>query len=143
MIEFIIPVKPVSKKNHGRIITIGGYPKLLPSKQYVEFEKECLPYLNLVKREAGVISYPVNIECLFFVDVRRKVDLTNLLNAIDDSMAKSGLIVDDNRDIIAGHDGSRVYFDKFNPRIEIRITEIKDYEQWKNTKDIQGNLFKN
>lgn len=131
MIEFILPLKPVTKKNSGRIVTKGGYPKLFPSKQYEQFEKDCMPYLCRVKEKIGVITCPVNIRCLFFMDTKRRVDLVNLLNAIDDAMTKSGLILDDNRDIIAGHDDSRVFYDKYEPRIEIRITRIEDYTQWK------------
>ena len=86
----------------------------------------------MVKQRCGVITYPVNIKCLFFMDTKRRVDLVNLLNAIDDAMTKSGLILDDNRDIIAGHDGSRVYHDKYAPRVEIHIAKLKeDYTQWK------------
>lgn len=131
MIEFTLPVTPRSKKNHGQIVMRGKYPKLLPSKQYLAFEKECLPHLYLVKAKHGVISYPINAECVFYMDARRKVDLSNLLNAVDDVMVASGLIVDDNRDIVAGHDGSRVYHDKDNPRIEVKITSIENYAQWK------------
>lgn len=133
MIEFTIPVRPATKKNSGQIVMRGKYPVLLPSKQYLAFEKECLPYLNHVKQAAGIINYPVNMECLFFTETKRKIDLTNLLNAIDDAMVKSGLILDDNRDIIAAHDGSRVFHDKFNPRIEIKVTRLKDYIQWSDT----------
>ncbi len=114
---------------------------MLPSKQYLAFEKACLPYLNQVKDTAGVINYPVNVECTFFVEIKRKIDLPNLLNAIDDAMVKSGLIIDDNRDIIAGHDNSRVYHDKFSPRVEIKITRLKDYTQWKNTTIEQQSLL--
>ena len=56
---------------------------------------------------------------------KRKVDLANLLNAIDDAMVKAELLADDNRDIIAGHDGSRVYYDKQKPRIEITSNTFK------------------
>ena len=133
MIEFTIPVAPKTKKNGMQIIQIKGRNIILPSKQYLAFEKECLPYLNHVKQAAGIINYPVNIECLFFTETKRKIDLTNLLNAIDDAMVKSGLILDDNRDIIAAHDGSRVFHDKFNPRIEIKITELNEYTQWNDT----------
>jgi Holliday junction resolvase RusA-like endonuclease len=119
----------------------GKYPTLLPSKQYLQFEKNSLPYLYRVKQEVGVVNYPVNIQCIFYMDARRKVDLSNLLNAVDDAMVKSGLILDDNRDIIAGHDGSRVYHDKDNPRIELEINELKDYVQWKDTKNTQTSLF--
>lgn len=141
MIEFTIPVRPATKKNSGQIVMRGKYPVLLPSKQYLAFEKECLPYLNHVKQTAGIINFPINMECLFFTETKRKIDLTNLLNAIDDAMVKSGLVIDDNRDIIAAHDGSRVFHDKFNPRIEIKITELKDYTQWNDTTSKQGGLF--
>ena len=48
-------------------------------------------------------------------------------------MVKSDLLLDDNRDLIAGTDGSRVFYDKIHPRIEIKITEMKDYTQWNDT----------
>lgn len=140
-IEFTIPVRPATKKNSGQIIQVRGRSILIPSKQYKRFEKDCLPYLYHVKDTAGVINYPVNVQCTFFTETKRKIDLPNLLNAIDDAMVKSGLIVDDNRDIIAAHDGSRVFHDKFNPRIEITITELKDYIQWNDTTTEQKKLL--
>ena len=141
MIKFSIPVAPKTKKNGMQIIQIKGRNILIPSKQYRQFEKECLPYLNRVKAQIGVVNYPINLKCIFYTDTKRKIDLPNLLNAIDDAMVKAGLIVDDNRDIIAGHDGSRVYHDKINPRLEIEITEMNDYTQWKDTTTVQGELF--
>lgn len=141
MIKFTLPVRPVTKKNNGRIVMRGNYPILLPSEQYLKFEKESLPYFIHVKNTAGVINYPVNCKCIFYMDARRRVDLANLLNAVDDAMVKSGLIIDDNRDIIAGHDESRVLHDKSNPRIEITITELTDYVQWNDTKNVQQKLI--
>lgn len=141
MIKFTLPVRPVTKKNNGRIVMRGNYPILIPSEQYLKFEKESLPYFIHVKNTAGVINYPVNCECIFYMDARRRVDLSNLLNAVDDAMVKSGLIIDDNRDIIAGHDGSRVLHDKTNPRIEITISEMQDYAQWNDTKNVQQKLI--
>lgn len=142
-IKFTLPVRPVTKKNSGQIITNPktGRPFMIPSPQYRQFEKDCLPYLYRVKQEVGVVNYPVNIQCIFYMEKRIKVDLSNLLNAIDDAMVAAKFIQDDNRDIIAGHDGSRVYHDSTNPRIELTITELKDYAQWKNTKDVQVSLF--
>lgn len=141
MIKFSIPVAPKTKKNGMQIIQIKGRNILIPSKQYRQFEKECLPYLNRVKAQIGVVNYPINLKCIFYTDTKRKIDLPNLLNAIDDAMVKAGLIVDDNRDIIAGHDGSRVYHDKISPRLEIEITEMNDYVQWKDTTTVQRELF--
>lgn len=141
MTKFIIPVRPATKKNSGQIITIKGRPILLPSPKYREFEKDCLPYLNNIKAKTGVINYPVNLQCLFFMETRRRIDLANLLNAIDDAAVKSGLLLDDNRDIIAAHDGSRVFYDKTNPRIEITISEMTDYSQWNDTTTKQQTLL--
>ena len=140
-IEFVIPVRPATKKNSGQIVMRGKYSILIPSKNYLQFEKSCLPYLKEVKDTAGVINYPVNVQCTFYTETKRKIDLPNLLNAIDDAMVKSGLIIDDNRDIIAGHDGSRVYHDKFNPRIEIVISGMENYHQWNDTSTEQKKLL--
>ena len=73
-----------------------------------------------------LIDYPVNIKCLFYMPTKRRCDLTNLLEAIDDIMVKAGLLKDDNYTIIEGHDGSRVLYDKDNPRTEIEITKMKE-----------------
>lgn len=140
-IEFTIPVRPITKKNSQQIITVRGRNILIPSKQYREFEKECLPYLNHVKASTGIINYPVNVQTIFYVEKRLKYDLSNLHEAIDDAMVKSGLLLDDNRDIIAAHDGSRVYHDKFNPRIEITITPMPEYIQWRDTVSEQQKLL--
>ena len=71
---------------------------------------------------------------------KRLCDLTNLLAAVDDAAVKSGLLLDDNRDIIAAHDGSRVFYDKINPRISVVITEMQDYTQWNDTISKQQKL---
>lgn len=141
MIKFTLPIRPVTKKNSGQIITVGGFPRLIPSKQYLQFEKDCQPYFKQVLNQIGQIDYPINLQAVFYVETKRKIDLPNLLNAVDDAMVKSELILDDNRDIIASHDGSRVYHDKFNPRIEIEITKQENYTQWKDTQTKQHKLF--
>lgn len=135
MIEFILYTKPVTKKNSSRIVrSKTGRLFLLPSKQYQAFEKEVLPTLTRIKNKYGVIDYPVNVKCTFFMQTKHNVDLTNLLNAINDAMVVSGILLDDNRDIVVGQDGSRVFCDKTNPRIEVEITKIENYEQWKKQK---------
>ena len=141
MIKFTLPIRPVTKKNSGQIITVGGFPRLISSKQYLQFEKDCQPYFKHVLNQIGQIDYPINLQAVFYVETKRRIDLPNLLNAVDDAMVKSELILDDNRDIIASHDGSRVYHDKFNPRIEIEITKQENYTQWKDTQTKQHKLF--
>ena len=65
-----------------------------------------------------------NITCLFYMPTRRRVDLTNLLEAVDDVMVETGLLMDDHSGIIAGHDGSRVLYDNVNPRTYVAINEL-------------------
>jgi Holliday junction resolvase RusA-like endonuclease len=56
---------------------------------------------------------------------RRKVDITNLLSATHDILTKHNVIADDNMDIVVSVDGSRVFYDKENPRTEITISRTE------------------
>lgn len=115
-----IPLNPVTKKNSQNIAYQNGRYFILPSKQYRRYEKDALYFLKPLG-----IDYPINVRCLFYMKTHGRVDLTNLLEAIDDVMVKAGTLKDDNSEIVAGHDGSRVYYDKENPRTEIYIEEIE------------------
>lgn len=123
-IEFTVKLPPISKKNSQRIMknTITGKPFIMPSEKYKEYEQSALWFIprNLY------INEPVNVKCLFYMPTRAKCDLTNMLEAIDDVMVKARLFADDNYTIIAGHDGSRVFYDKENPRTEVVITRLKE-----------------
>lgn len=127
IVSFTVKLTPVSKKNSQQILInpATGRPFVAPSKKYKEYEKAALWYIPKTKTP---IDYPVNVKCLFYMPTRRKCDLTNMLEAIDDVMVKAGLIEDDNFTIIAGHDGSRVLYDKYNPRTEVYITKIEGEE---------------
>ena len=120
MIEFnfTIPLVPVTKKNSGKIIKIGGRLKIISSEQYRRYEKDAEPWIPFFN---SPIAYPVEIACIFYMPTRRRVDLTNLLEAIDDVLVKHGVLADDNSRVIVSHDGSRVMYDKQNPRTEITI----------------------
>lgn len=57
--------------------------------------------------------------------------MTNQANTCVEILRKAarfGVIKDDNSRIVAGHDGSRVLYDKENPRVEITITPIATME---------------
>lgn len=122
--NFIINLPPVSKKNSQQIRINRKTRKrfISPSEKYKEYEKSALWFIPKTDK---AIDYPVNVKCLFYMSTRRKCDLTNMLEAIDDIMVKSGLLKDDNYTIIASHDGSRILYDKENPRTEVEITEVK------------------
>ena len=121
--QSLVPLNPRSKKNHQKIIYNQRTHKsmIVQGDIYREYEKDCAWFL---KPPAEPIDYPVNIRCVFYKDTARRCDLTNLLEAIDDILVKYKVIADDNFKIIAGHDGSRVYIDRENPRTEIYIERI-------------------
>ena len=127
--KFILNIEPRTKKNNSQIIFAKGRMMLIPSKQYKLFEKEC--YYQIPSKYKQEIDYPINIKAIFYMKTKRRVDLTNLLEALDDMLVNAGVILDDNRDIIASHDGSLVLYDKENPRIEIEITNKENYKKWK------------
>lgn len=126
MIEITVPLAPITKKNSMRIVRDRktGKRRIMPSQQYMDYEAEAVWYCI----GAGVrcpIEEPVEVKCLFYMPTRRRVDLTNLLESIDDVLVKSGVLKDDHSGIIVSHDGSRVLYDKDNPRTEVYIA---DYE---------------
>lgn len=124
-IQITIPFAPVSKKNHQQIVRIGGVPRVIQSKQYREYEKATLPHLRMIWKAFGKapIGEPVNVQMTFYMPTRRKVDLVNLQEAALDVLVKGEVLEDDNCKIVVTMDGSRVSYDKKNPRTEIIITE--------------------
>lgn len=104
-----IPLMTKSKKNHQQLIYKNGRPIIIQSKQYLEFERDCAYFL---KRYARHIDYPINLKCVFYISDRRKRDLTNFLNAIQDVLVKYDVIADDNYNIVQSVDGSRIVYEK-------------------------------
>lgn len=127
---FVIPYSPVTKKNHGRIVMYGKYPKLLPSAAYERYAKETMPFLKTNFGKCGTIDYPINLKCVFYLNKRSKGDLAGYLQAVQDVLVEAGILADDNRNIVASVDGSGVLYDRENPRTEITITKKSGYEQW-------------
>lgn len=126
---YIILGNPKSKKNNMRPAKRkGGGLMLIQSQSYIDFAEIARPQLQVQhKKQCGSpIDYPVNVKIVYYRGDRRRTDLVNLQNATLDIMTDSGVIADDNYKIVAGLDGSRVYYDKDNPRTEITITPIND-----------------
>ena len=74
------------------------------------------------------ISSPVNCCYVFYTETRRRVDGLNLEAAIDDLLVANDILEDDNSRIVISHDGSRVRYDPYNPRVEITITASDEGE---------------
>ena len=120
---------PRSKKNSQQIFRgKGGRPFITQSQQYKDYERMCLN--QIMEKHRQRIDSPVNVQMVFFMPTRRKVDLGNVQAACLDILVKGGVLADDNRNIVAGMDGSRVFYDRDKPRVEIEITPMMDYTQW-------------
>lgn len=125
-LHFTIPLAPVTKKNSQRIMHSSktGKSFIMPSKKYIDYEAEAVWHC----KKAGVhepIDYPVEVKALFYMPTRRRVDLTNLLEALDDVLVEAGVLEDDHSGILVSHDGSRVLYDKQRPRTEIVIRTME------------------
>ena len=92
---------------------------MLPSAQFSAYQ-EAVGWHIPHKHE--MISERINLQCVYYMPTRHKVDLANLLSATCDILVHYGVIADDNANIVASHDGSRVDYDKANPRVEVTIT---------------------
>ena len=119
-IKFTIPLNPVTKKNSQQIILVCGKPRIIPSKKYKEYERDCIPFLTHVEHVTGRL----NVKAVYFMRTRRRVDLINLHEALHDILVKAGVLEDDNCKIIYSTDGSYVDYDKENPRTEVTITYL-------------------
>lgn len=120
-----IPIMCRSKKNSQQIIWNKNThrPMIIQSKLYKDFEKECGIFL---KPYAKNINVPINLKCTFYFGDKRRRDLTNLENAIADILVKYKVLEDDNYNIIASWDGSRIiYRPKQDAEIVINITKIE------------------
>ena len=96
---------------------------LIQSEQYLQYEKECSYFLSRYKTN---IDYPINLKCIFYVRDNRRRDIANYVEAIQDILVKYEVLKDDNYNIIYSLDGTRMYVDKENPRVEIEITKLEE-----------------
>lgn len=123
--KITIPLEPRTKKNSQQIRKKPtGQRYVAPSNTFLVYQNRCFPYLYHLRSNAESLQYPLNIKCLFYMPKRYNVDLVNLLEAIDDILVHYKIIKDDGAKYVGGHDGSRVLYDKENPRTEIYITTL-------------------
>lgn len=119
-----IPGQPITKKNHQRILRKrDGTPFVAQSAQYKQYEELASWH---IKRPEKPLEGPLCLRCVYYMPTRRKVDLCNLLATTCDVLVRCGVILDDHSGIVVSHDGSRVHYDKQNPRVEITIDQEVD-----------------
>jgi Holliday junction resolvase RusA-like endonuclease len=114
-----------------------GFPKLLPSEAYEQWEKFALQQSFEIKaklRAAGVdlpIVAMLSVECHIYRQTAVG-DTAGYIQAIGDFLQKAGIIQNDQQ--LEDWDGTRRLKDAANPRVEIFLTVVQD-------KAFQENLF--
>lgn len=121
--KFTIKLAPITKKNHSQIIKNSktGRLMVLPSKQYKQYEKDAAWFMPRTETIKGA----VNVQAHFYMPTRHRVDLVNLEQALLDILVKYRVLEDDNSKVVVSMDGSRVFYDKNNPRTEVVINESR------------------
>lgn len=131
--KYIIPLDPRTKKNHQMIAGAGSRCPYCGKhqKQFIrqghalsDYTMKAYPHLH--PKPACPIETPVHIKYLFYMGTRRKVDGLNLAAAADDLLVLADILKDDNSAIVKSHDGTRVLYDKENPRTEVYIYAFQE-----------------
>lgn len=121
--KFTIKLKPITKKDSQQIVKDKtGRPRIVPSSAYKKYEKQCEKFMPDIE----TIDCKVNVKAVYYMPNNRRVDLTNLHEALHDILVHYGVLSDDNCKIIVSTDGSYVDVDKWEPRTEVTITELEE-----------------
>lgn len=139
-LTIVITGQPFVKKNNQKTSFRGGKPRRYFTKSFNNWHEESLRQLarmgynvtfkeeNKARKKMNMpflvarIDYGVNLQCKFFINNTGRVDLSALYEGIQDVLVEVGLLSDDCSTVVCSHDGSGVYYDKENPRMEITIT---------------------
>lgn len=124
-ISFVIPSAPRTKKTSNRIVRVGRFQKVLPSKAFVEWNAIAQIYLNRVRSASPMWlrdsrGRRVNCAALFY----RKTnvgDATGYYQALADALQEARIVENDK--LIVTWNGSQLLKDAANPRIEVTLTE--------------------
>jgi hypothetical protein len=133
--QYTIYLDPRTKKNH---MTIAGTGPKCPkcgkkARQFVrqgsantKFAFEATRFLFPKPMEP--LNEPLHIVYRLYMQTKRRVDDLNLYASLDDLLVSNGIIKDDCISIIRCRDGSRVDYDKAQPRAEIYIYKYREEE---------------
>lgn len=101
-----VPFELYSSKNSKRILfnKATGRSFVAKSKQSEQNEKDLISFLSLMRGQfAGMINgkeKPYRLHFKIYRQTKRRFDYVNIVQGLLDAMTKSGLIEDDNADIL-------------------------------------------
>lgn len=141
--KYVIPLDPRTKKNHQTIAGTGPKCKVCGkrAKQFIRQGAQNTEYAfkaaqYLFPKPEKPLEGTVHIVYRLYMQTRRRVDDLNLYASLDDILVHEGILKDDNINVIRDRDGSRVLYDKENPRAEIYIFDYKEEEDDELHKDL-------
>lgn len=120
ILHFVLSGQTYAKKNSQKVIYNKWLKRniVVHSANYNKWEADCRKQMNFKKCYKLGIDYPIILKMHFYVKDKRNRDLSNYLEGPQDLFVDMGLLKDDNYNIVCGHDGTRMFIDKENPRIE-------------------------
>ena len=139
-LHYTVKGEPRTKKN-SMMIAGGGkrcHACGKPAKQWIRQGRANDKWSELAgwqlrtqRRPRRPIDFPVIVCYRYYTKIdyyntKAKIDVNNLNEAMDDILVNVGILADDNIRVVAGHDGTRVFCDKNNPRVEIYIYRLPD-----------------
>jgi Holliday junction resolvase RusA-like endonuclease len=130
LLNATITGQPRPKKNSMNFKRLrNGRTVLLQSDTYNAYKDIFMLQIKSIWKNKEPINQKVNVKCVYYRGDNRKCDLVNLQNGTLDLLVESGVLRDDNFKIVYSMDGSRIFYDKENPRVEITITTITSNEE--------------
>jgi len=132
MVAFTIPGSPATKKTSNQIV--GKKRRfVMPSKTHQQWFKGALVHAlqaklhHVLGGQKFPLTGPLHVKALFYRGDHRRVDLSNLVEALADLLQKVRIIDDDYS--VESWDGSRRLYDDVRPRIDVEITPLST-EGW-------------
>lgn len=125
--SFTISGAPRTKKNSVRLDTRGGRIRKLPSKAFEEWNQAAQMAIAAVRPRLRVnpseytFTAEVNCRALFYRDALRG-DAVGFYQALADALQEGRIVQNDS--LIVSWDGSRLFKDAANPRIEVTLETV-------------------
>lgn len=117
---------PRTKKNSSRVVKVGRFTKVLPSKAFCDWQDAALK--EVIQTKFSLARFGVRLPITCGVQVRALVfreasigDAVGFYQAIGDFLQEAGIIANDRQ--ILNWDGSRLLVDRVRPRVEVDIIQ--------------------
>lgn len=122
---------PRTKKTSNRLVKVGRFRKVLPSKAWEHWVKHARVQGTMDATDMTwhytermlPLAVPLHITAIFYRDARRG-DLVGYMQGLADLLEKRGVIANDRQ--LVNWDGTRLDLDRDNPRTEVTLTEVSE-----------------